>query len=319
MITEVLTRLSFLTHLHNYRYIGLGSPYFADFIQFHKNLGITNLISIEKEITKKARFDFNIPYSGIKMAYGHSETILPNLELGTKNNIIWLDFDDKISNFMFSNIDTVFFNSKPGSFFIISVNVENDLMQSMGGKEEEDYAIEEKINIADYRRGELFKRIDKSKFPSEYSEINLTTKNLTMATYEMLTRQINTALNNRNGEKPNKVHYQQVFNFVYKDNATILSFGGIIFDESQKSVVKEMEFENLSFYNNTNTSYFINSPNLTLREIKALDKLLPTDVDKNHRGKFKNTLLNELPLIQSDIIKYAKVYRYFPNFTEITL
>ncbi len=44
MMCETLSRLSHLEHLHNYRYIGLGSPYFSDFSLFHKNLGITELI-----------------------------------------------------------------------------------------------------------------------------------------------------------------------------------------------------------------------------------------------------------------------------------
>ena len=126
MMCEALSRLSFIEHLNKYRYIGLGSPYFADFILVHKNLGITDLISIEKEESKKNRFEFNIPYSGIKMHYGLSTTIIPNLELDKKKNIIWLDYDDKISDFMFSDIDSFFLNSKTGSFFIMSVNVEQD-------------------------------------------------------------------------------------------------------------------------------------------------------------------------------------------------
>ncbi len=32
MMCDALGRLSFIEHLDNYRYIGLGSPYFADFI-----------------------------------------------------------------------------------------------------------------------------------------------------------------------------------------------------------------------------------------------------------------------------------------------
>jgi hypothetical protein len=44
----------------------LGSPYFVDFILFHKYLNINDLVSIEREVSKKERFEFNIPYSGIK-------------------------------------------------------------------------------------------------------------------------------------------------------------------------------------------------------------------------------------------------------------
>src|ERR1700761_6192677 len=92
MICEAFTRLSLLDHLSNYRYIGMGSAYFADFILFHRNLGMTNLISIEKEESKKARFEFNKPFSCIDIKYGNSSTVLPNLELEKSKNIVWLDY-----------------------------------------------------------------------------------------------------------------------------------------------------------------------------------------------------------------------------------
>ena len=58
MMCEALGRLAFLEYLENYRYIGFGSPYFADFTLFHRSLGITKLESIEKEESKKSRFEF---------------------------------------------------------------------------------------------------------------------------------------------------------------------------------------------------------------------------------------------------------------------
>ena len=308
---EALGRLSFIDHLENYRYIGFGSPYFADFTLFHKNLGITDLVSIEKEVAKKPRFEFNIPFAGIQMHYGESETILPNIELYEKKNIVWLDYDDKISNYMFSDINTFFSNTVPGSFFIISVNVEEDFMKPSENEEN-------KITLKEYRLNELNNRIGKERLPNEFKELNMTTKNLSMVVYEMIRRQIITSLKNRNGNSKDKVSFNQVFNFTYKDNATILTVGGIVFNKAQNVAVKKMTFNKFTFFSNTHESYKIQSPNLTFREIKALDKALPDSLETVN-GKFQNKKLQNIPLIPTDIKNYAKVYRYYPNFTEANI
>ena len=311
MMTEVLGRLSFIDHLDNYRYIGFGSPYFADFSLFHKNLGITDLVSIEKEESKKARFEFNIPFAGIRMEYGNSETILPNIELHVKKNIVWLDYDDKISSYMFSDINTFFSNTLPGSFFIVSLNVEEDFMKPVESEEA-------KTTLKEFRLNELNERIGKERLPNEFKDLNMTTKNLSEAAYEMINRQITTSLKNRNGNNKDKIRFKQVFNFTYKDNATILTIGGIVYNKSQVKAVNKMSFEKFSFYSNSKEAYKIQCPNLTYREVKALDKALPDDLEIIN-GKFKSKVLQSIPLIETDIKNYAKVYRYYPNFTETNI
>lgn len=315
MMCEALGRLSFLEHVHDYRYIGFGSPYFSDFILFHRSLGITDLISIEKEVEKKKRFEFNIPFSGIDMRFGRSETILPNLELDKKKNIVWLDYDDKISDFMFNDIETFFYNSRPGSFFIISLNVEQEFMPHDINDMK---ASEEKITLKEYRLSKFLERVSRKNYPEEFLDLNLSTKKITSVCYELINRKINSTLLNRNGVSENEVVYKQVLNFTYKDNATILTVGGIIYDSFQKNQVEKMAFESLSFYVGGNDSFKIQSPNLTFREIKALDKALPDSLEI-FEGEYKNDILRSIPLIKSDISNYAKIYRYFPNFTEANL
>ncbi len=246
------------------------------------------------------------------MHFGHSETILPNLELHLKKNILWLDYDDKISDFMFSDIDTFFFNSMPGSFFILSLNVEQDHMTL---KPEDK---ESKISLKEYRLNQLLKRVSKSRYPNKFNDFNLNTKNLMEVCYEMIKRQIDSTLISRNNKNANKIFYKQVFNFSYKDNATILTVGGIVFNSTQKLQVDKMAFENLPFFNEGNESYKIQSPNLTFREIKALDKALPDSLEIIE-DKFKNEKLQNIPLIKDDIINYAKIYCYFPTFSETNL
>lgn len=310
MMCEAFSRLALLDHLNNYRYIGMGSAYFADFTLFHRNLGIHDLISIEKEESKKSRFEFNKPFSCIDIKYGNSSTILPNLELEKKKNIVWLDYDNKITDFMFADIDTFFANSATGSLFLLSVNVEEDNLPSRTEGEAEQ-------SLKDYRRDEMIRLVGYQRLPGEFMDLNFNTKNRTMVTFEMIKRQIKSTVTTRNLSTENKVTYKQLFNFIYSDNATILTVGGILYDELQKDKLDEMSFSNMDFIRQEDDSYRISAPNLTLREIKALDKVLPdkhnTQIEK---GKFKNKKLGEIPVIQTDIQSYAKVYRYYPNFAE---
>jgi len=311
MMCEAFSRLALLDQLSNYRYIGMGSAYFADFTLFHKVLGITDLISIEKEEAKKSRFEFNKPYSCIEMKYGNSSTILPNLGLDTKKNIVWLDYDDRITDFMFADINTFFANASPGSLFLLSVNVEEEYLPQ---KQDSEFKT---ITLKEHRLNQILQRVGKEKLPNEFMDINFNTKNTTAVTYEMIKRQIDTTLLTRNLSTEDKLVYKQLFNFIYSDNATILTVGGIIHDDNQAEKVNEMAFSNLEFIRDTSDFYKISAPNLTFREIKALDKALPDKYNAEvEGGKFKNKTLQEIPVILSDVRSYTKVYRYYPNFAE---
>jgi hypothetical protein len=213
---------------------------------------------------------------------------------------------------MFSDIDIFFSNTLPGSFFILSLSVEEDIMQINSDDQENE------LTIKEYRFNELKNRVGKERIPSEFTKLNMNTKNLSNVTYEMLNRQIETTLITRNGADKNKIEYKQLFNFIYKDNATIMTIGGIVFDKSQKTLIAKMDFENLPFIKTDKERFKIKCPNLTFREIKALDKLLPDSLEIEN-GRFKNKKLQEIPLIPTDKKNYSEVYRYYPNYAESVL
>ena len=77
----------------------------------------------------------------------------------------------------------------------------------------------------------------------------------------------------------------------------------------------------MDFIRRKKESFKIIVPNLTYREIYALDVLLPYYIDIATGKINEDTLKNiSLPNLSSeDIINYAKVYRYFPTFAEATL
>ena len=84
MMRDFFLRLSHFGRIEDYRYIGFGSKYFSDFIIFHRHLNISEMISIEADTNNRARYEFNKPYSNIRMEWGHSSEVLPKLAQSAK-------------------------------------------------------------------------------------------------------------------------------------------------------------------------------------------------------------------------------------------
>lgn len=302
MICEVLSRLSFIDDLKSYRYIGFGSTYFTDFTLFHKQLGIDDLISIESAKHKKERFELNKPFSCIQILYGKATTLLPNLELDKKKNIVWLDYDGVVEDYMFGDIDTIVSSAKEGSIFMISLNVES----LQGGSKEEKFK-------------SLVQKVGKQRIPIEYHNENLNGKKFIEVIYQMIDMQINKSLSERNGNSVKKIEYKQIFNYLYKDGVPMLTIGGIIYSVDQKQSVSRMKLHELNHVRSGKEQYKIQCPNLTYKEIHLLNNLLPCDLKINNKGNVTNKEFKKIPLTSSDIKDYSEIYRYYPNYAETNL
>src|SRR5258706_7239514 len=93
MLCEAFQRLSAVQSVQNYQYIGFGATYFADFCLFHRDLGIGDMFTIEANREDEARVLFNVPFNCIKVKMGLASQKLPEIPLGDKPAIVWLDYD----------------------------------------------------------------------------------------------------------------------------------------------------------------------------------------------------------------------------------
>lgn len=307
MFCETFGRLSAIDKLRNYRYIGMGSAYFSDFTLFHKTLGITKLLSIEGEKDYKKRIYFNKPFSCINVKFGDTFEVLPTLPWDSWKNksIVWLDYTEKLMEYMLGDTDIVTFNIKPGSIFLISVNIERF-------EQERENVSENELSDKKFRLKMLEQNVGKKYIPQRAYNMNLNVDNNKLIIREIINNTILSSIKKRN----DSVYYKQLFNLYYKDSADMLTVGGIIYNEKQTDKVNTI-FENLDFICTDESCFDIIVPKLTYREILALDKVLPnseifkTGIAKN--GKIK------IPLSKNDVKNYVNIYRYFPNFTEINL
>ncbi|HEY0826848.1 MAG TPA: O-methyltransferase [Bacilli bacterium] len=286
MLCESFRKLEEFAALETYRYIGFGSTFFSDFILIHKNLGITNMISIEKDIEYQERFEFNKPYKCIDMEYGLSTEVLPRLTWDYKS-IIWLDYDLELNLDILDDLNTIFSNITSGTMVIISCNV-------------------------NYRPGQALNVMKKNlqhKMPDYLTQDDVEGWKAAETTRSIIKSQISDTVSTRNLPRrvSNKFTFNQLFNFHYADGAKMLTYGGIFYEEGEREKFLKCGFFRLHYIRNGDEAYFIEVPSLTYREIRKLDTQLPN----------KDLEQISLPGVKmEDIKKYSDNYRFFPTFTE---
>lgn len=296
MFCEAFRKLSEFGKVEKYRYIGFGSTYFSDFYLFHKSLGIKHMISIEKYEDDKDRFKFNIPFSCIDVKFGPSNRILPNLKWDVRT-ILWLDYDQTLDAYMLSDINHFFTSAITGSVIIMTIDAS---VRDTSGEVVEDG---KRMQI-------LEERIGKDKIPRDIKEKDLHGWETAKIYHKIIVNEIEDLLHSRNGAQSegNKLLAKQLFHFWYADGAKMLTVGFVLFDQGSETTFDRCGFNQLEFVKTGEEPYEIEVPKLTLREIKHLDKFLPSNICKSY---------NFIP--DNDKNKYSKVYRYFPLFAETEL
>lgn len=112
--------------LGNAVYIGFGSVWFADFILAHKRLGISEMISIERDPILAARARFNAPFRTVRVEEGDSTTILTELKDRAEDMlrpwIVWLDYTSSLTPEIMIDVDLLADYAPPGSVMLMTMN-----------------------------------------------------------------------------------------------------------------------------------------------------------------------------------------------------
>lgn len=275
----------------DYQYIGLGGISFTDFKLFHKELHIEEMYSIEggSDISKE-RVRFNCPFSFIELKFGLSSTQLLDINL-TKRTVVWLDYDDDLSDFMFSDLEILFRRLPIGSVYILTCN--RQLKDKETGKEYEK---------------DRFKQVFGDYVPFQLKNKDLSGENNFKTSRKMLLNLISSTLRDRNNAGEN-LEFYQLYNFLYQENrgARMYSFGGII--ESNDFDIKSLNLEAFDFIKYEEEPYRLNIPLLTLKEVDYINRNLRNQVAIEHAGVID----------QTEYQKYIDTYKYLPNYLDVRM
>lgn len=309
IMAEAFRRLEMSWPLSSYRYIGMGSVYFADFQLFHQALGIDDMVSIEREKQYETRFEFNRPFRCVKIRFGESSEILDTLTW-EKRSLVWLDYDGKLEASVISDLQTVVQKVASGSVVTVSVNIEADRPPS-------DFVGAEKINA--WRLKEFETRVGSGFVPAGLEGDALRGKPFGAVCWKVLNAAVTEQLTKRNGRadlRPDTILSHQVFHFRYADGAPMLTVGWLFRSHEDEERTQRCEMKG-SFFRDGEEACVIEAPKLTPKEIRHLNSRLPDG------PPVEKTIMRELEkatgIGEADINKFAAVYRYYPQYGEVVL
>jgi hypothetical protein len=292
MISEMCSCLKVLRRLNTYRYIGFGSTFFSDFSLFHRRLGFRNMISIEKELGDRERFEFNRPLGCIKLKFGESTDILSELDWTDIPSIVWMDYDTQLDKAKMDDTRFLAENLSSESFLIVTLRA---VAQDFGGNTEK-RLLKLKSDLGD-------------RMPHDIRPRDFVANRLPHTLRYIIYSNIQNILSQRNAALPegSRFVYKQLLNSVYDDGTRMLTVGGILIQESQLPNFSHCDFNSLDFYREAQEYYLIRVPSLTYKERRHLDAQLPSD-EASSPG-----------VSEEDVREYDRLSRYFPWFVEAEL
>ena len=276
-----------------YRYVGLSSIYYADAVLFHKRLGITDIISIEKQATRSKRLEFNKPYSCVEVRLGTTTDILPELEW-SKPQLVWLDYDGGVALEQFADFGMLAPRLKSGDFFFLTVNAE---VSQMSGIKQDGRELS--------REEALRQVVPDNAIPLGFKEC------LTAVAFPSLVGEIWDAYaRSKVLERTMDLRFQPLLNLSYADGAKMVTYGGVLLDAEDRKRVEALNLAERFDYVSREPQFKLLVPQLTHKERLELDRLMPAQERPDS---------NKLPfeLKDAEIEAYWRFYLHYPTFAEL--
>ena len=292
--------------ISDYKYTGFGSYLFDDFKLLHDTLNISNMVSLEKDITEYQRATFNLPYGCISIKNIDSTQYISNLSIQDgEHNIFWLDFvSPNELGTQLSDYSTLLNLMNPGDIIRITLNANPD---SLGKCSEPNYLQEHRLNT-------LKERVPDSYIWSSICPSDVTTRNYPITLLKIIKKATMECLSDNPPYSPNFM--LPLFSSVYADGQQMVTFTGIILDSHEKETQIKKALNN--YPHNTfswDTPAKIEIPALSIREITELNKLLPNPVARQQ-------LIEKFPFIFSEkdcqaVDSYILYYKYYPHYHNV--
>jgi hypothetical protein len=296
---EVLLRLSEARYnIRDYVYLGFGSPYYVDFVMFHKYLFMQDMVCVEWGDVER-RMRFNKPFKFIKLKMGALLKHIPSLR-PTKKYFVWLDYDRSLDIEMLQDIDGCLNRLGAQSVFVITMDARPKLPKDQFDIEDMAAKERERLTTTTYKG-----------WFGNYVEENITRNTIARnhvasLFYEVVVERVRQTLANRGGD----LRFLQIFHYFYHDGAPMITVGGIVGTDEDERTLRAIGILDHQFVRTTSKSLEISVPPLTIREKYWLDSRLDDGftVDKL---KFE--------LEEEQLGNYRRFYKEYPTYMESLL
>jgi hypothetical protein len=290
MMAEAFLRLRPFGAVESYRYVGMGSVYFADFALFHATCGFETMVSVEEvsdEIAQK-RFRFNVPLGNIALHFDHTNSALPRLKWDYRT-VAWLDYDEQIAASILADVRYVATQMTIGSALAVTVRADLADDETRGRKN---------LDV-------LVERVGEAKLP-DWVVIARAVKpqQIVSALRDILTQEVFDGVNDRNAGRPSaqKYAFKQVMFFTYQDGAPMMTLCWILFDEGTRPTFNMCDFVGLKSFRDEGIPFRIEIPHITNAEVREINRC------------FEDQQRAELPIPSVEIDRYQELRRYWPIF-----
>lgn len=291
LIIEALQRLRFGGFpLQDYKYVGLGSPYYADFVLFHKYLYMDDMLCAEASNIPR-RMKFNKPYNFVRLRMEPIGNVLPGLAR-RRRHFVWLDYDYGVNDDVIQDISTATNVLAPDSILLVTVDVELDHQVEVGLSDKE-------------RHVRMWEE-----FPEQfgrYASRRLERRDFTPNGFPGLAADILRNVLHREAARRGGFQFFQLFNYLYADGASMLSVGGIVGTAATEERIRRSRVRQLPFITGGATPILVSVPPLTGREKDWLDQNVRQNSGvRNLRFELAGQALRN----------YRRYRRHYPNYYE---
>lgn len=274
--------------IRDYRYIGFGSPFYADFVLFHKYLYIEDMLCVEHDPIRQ-RMMFNKPFPKVELHMGEISEVISTVDR-EKRHIVWLDYDYPLVESVLNDAEGFASTLAPGSIFMVTVEADPRLFETSDLPDE----LKEGIRIHRYKKvnAQVGRYIDGGVKKNQITMASLPTLYATV-----LANHLHDALLIR------QLQFIPLFNFVYADGRQMLTIGGMFGTAAHRRDVKRSGLYSLPFITEKLKPISVTVPPLTMRERLWLDQH-PASPSKHFE-------------VTPDVVRhYRKYYRHYPNYFE---
>lgn len=291
MLRDVFRRTAPFGQTEDAQYVGFGSLWFADFILFHRSLGIRRMVSIEEATGAAKRFNDNRPFD-IRLMMESAAKAIPKIDWTTRQ-FVWLDYDGVFVNSMLRELSTVVSKVPVGSVIAITINV------ARAAEFSED--VEDDLSPVE-RFQEHFADFD---VPATISEEDLIGYPFSKLVEKTVFETASRAVQARAGVDAQTYQFRRVCSFRYSDGVPMITLVGIVFNDAVAAKLEECAFSQLDFIQGTEGEVTIDVPILTARECVTLDAQLPV----LGKGEIQ---FGSIPEREAKL--YMRFYRHLPNY-----
>ena len=255
---RILSTVSF--PIADYRYTGLGSLYFVDFIMLHKLLGIDKLTSVEHSADIKKRVEFNKPYDCINILIRPISEVIPTLSRDERH-ILWFDYDDVLHEEQLEDVWQAASILSTGSVLIVTIDVEPPLSTDADG-----------VNIPKPAEWKQYFEDVAGTYLGDRPKEAYTKRKLLRVNLEVISKAISSGVSGRLG-----VEAIPLFHFSYADGHRMLTMGCVIGTARERRRVQSSSLSSQIYYRRSfdEDAYQIQVPIVTAKERLRLDSAMP--------------------------------------------